>query len=386
MENFEGNSSFFQSGLFENSLEESVINWNNIFDYKDNVPWKLTPNVFFVKSESYGEIVVAGYDVKLSKKSERVLIKEGDKIYCEVPFFRISHINIQSRGVSLSSDLIEECAKRGVIISFNSFNGKPYAVISSPHLNAVVKTRREQIKAYSDERGVVFAKNTVLGKIKNQVSLLKYFVKNSKDKEILEKIDLSVLKIKENIDKIENIFYSNIDSARREIFSYEALCGKEYWDCFKFIIPDKFGFYGREKRGAVTPVNSLLNYGYGMLYSVVWGAVMNAGLEPFAGFLHVDEPGRPSLVLDMVEEFRAPIVDRTVVSYLNRGGKVECENGLLTVSTRKEFSQKIIERFESYENYSGKKFKIKSIIQIQARNAASFFREGKEYKPFSFKW
>jgi len=57
-------------------------------------------------------------------------------------------------------------------------------------------------------------------------------------------------------------------------------------------------------------VNSALNYGYGILYGQVWGAVMNAGFEPFAGFLHLDRPGKPSLVLDLIEEFRQPIVDR----------------------------------------------------------------------------
>ncbi|MBI4483225.1 MAG: CRISPR-associated endonuclease Cas1 [Acidobacteria bacterium] len=63
--------------------------------------------------------------------------------------------------------------------------------------------------------------------------------------------------------------------------------------------------------------------------SHVWGAVLNAGLEPFAGFLHVDRPGKPSLVLDLVEEFRQPVVDRVVLSHVNLGSAIRIENGML---------------------------------------------------------
>lgn len=375
-----------QPSLFEDLSDDLIINWDDFLSSQDSSPWKLSNGVFLVKSENYAEVVVSGYGVKLSKKNERLSIKENDKLYFEIPFFRISHISVQSRGVSLSSDLIEECSKRGIIITFNSFNGKPYAIISSPNLNAVIKTRREQIKAYSDRRGLLFSKTIVEGKINNQMALLKYAVKNSEKKELIDFVKESLNKMKGALSELERINGENIDSVRNKIFPYEAFCAKLYWDCFREIISKKINFEGREKRGSVSPVNSLLNYGYGMLYSVMWGAILNSGLEPFAGFLHVDEPGRPSLILDMVEEFRAPVIDRVVISHINTGGKVEIENGLLTVSTRKDFSQKVIERFESYDYYKGKRFKIKSIIQIQARNVASFFREGKEYKSFSFKW
>ena len=130
----------------------------------------------------------------------------------------------------------------------------------------------------------------------------------------------------------------------------------------------------------------MLNYGYGILYSQVWGAVVTAGLEPFAGFLHVDRAGKPSLILDLVEEFRQPVVDRTVFAHVNRGEPIRMENGLLSPETRKLFSDKILERLESKERYQGKTYQIRSIIQIQARNVASYLKGEKAYRPFSFKW
>lgn len=133
-------------------------------------------------------------------------------------------------------------------------------------------------------------------------------------------------------------------------------------------------------------VNSLLNYGYGILYSHVWGAIVNAGLEPFAGFLHVDRPGKPSLVLDLIEEFRQPVVDRTVIAHINLGESIKMKNGMLEQETRKLIGSKIIERLEDHETFEGRKYKIRSIIQMQARNLSAFLSNRREYKPFRFKW
>jgi hypothetical protein len=93
------------------------------------------------------------------------------------------------------------------------------------------------------------------------------------------------------------------------------------------MLPDALGFAGRSHQGATDAVNAALNYGYGILTAHVWGAVMNAGLEPFAGFLHVDRSGKPSLVLDLMEEFRQPVVDRPILSWLNKGGQLSASEG-----------------------------------------------------------
>src|SRR5207248_3345274 len=129
----------------------------------------------------------------------------------------------------------------------------------------------------------------------------------------------------------------------------EGTAGRLYWDGVKAIVENKAEFAGRIHQGANDPVNSLLNYGYGILYAHVWGAVVNAGLEPFAGYLHVDRPGKPSLVLDMVEEFRQPVVDRTVIAFINLGQSMKMENGLLDQETRRAIAEKILERLSSTE-------------------------------------
>src|SRR5579884_2455490 len=257
-----------------------------------------------IKSENLSQIIVSGHGCFLSKKSERVVVKRPDgKVLYQFPMFRISEVIVNSRGIGLSSDLIEELCQRGIRISFLSGGGKPYAMITSPMLNAVVATRRAQLSALSDERGVEFSRAVVRGKIRNQAALLRYFGKYLKQHspERYASVETVAQELHRLRQSAAHVQASCIDECRQKLMGIEGVSGRLYWDAVQEIIQDKLTFLERVTRGAQDELNSLLNYGYGILYSQVWGAVLNAGLEPFAGFLHVDRPGKPSLVLDLVE-------------------------------------------------------------------------------------
>ncbi|MGD9158088.1 MAG: CRISPR-associated endonuclease Cas1 [Desulfobacteraceae bacterium] len=281
-----------------------------------------------------------------------------------------------------------KCAREGFRSTLCRAPGRPYAKLTSPMLSATIKARREQLRALDNEKGLQFSRIVVSGKLKNQRKLLLYFGKYIKktDNERYTRLEELAKSLGQFEKKAVAVSASNINDARNELLGIEGISGRLYWEGIQEIIKGKVEFFGRINRGATDKVNSMLNYGYGILYSQVWGAVVSAGLEPFAGFLHVDRPGKPSLVLDLVEEFRQPVVDRTVVSHVNLGEAINMEGGLLDADTRKSISRKILERLESRETYSGKKYQIRSIIQIQARCLASFLRGEKEYNPFSFKW
>ena len=133
-------------------------------------------------------------------------------------------------------------------------------------------------------------------------------------------------------------------------------------------------------------VNAALNYGYGILTSHVWGAVMNAGLEPFAGLMHVDRSGKPSFVLDMVEEFRQPIVDRPIFAWLFKNGSLKLANGMLDTGSKEAVASRVLARLNATELHQGKEHQVRSIIQMQARLAAAAFRERRPYRPFNFQW
>ncbi len=352
-----------------------------------------TPRV--AKTDDLAQVILSGYGIYLGKKSERLQIKVAGKVAkdangstYEFPFFRLSEVVIASRGVSFSSDLLEEFCERGIRLSFLDYAGRPYAMLSSPTLTATVESRREQLKAFDDARGLEFARAVVRGKIRNQRHLLLYCGKylkqsNSERHNAVGEIAKQLRQLELQARKVAG---ASIGEKRQELLGLEGVAGRLYWHGFKMIVEDKAEFMGRVHRGADDSLNALLNYGYGILYGQVWGAVANAGLEPFAGFLHVDRPGKPSLVLDLVEEFRQPVVDRTVIAFVNLSQKVEMKEGLLDEDSRKAIAEKVLERLRSTEPYRGQQYQVRSIIQMQARALVSFLRGKARYRPFSFRW
>lgn len=330
-------------------------------------------------------LIITDYGTFIGKQSGRLQIRHKNSTR-EYPFFQVERIVIASPGVSISANVVQECTKNGIPIDFLTASGRPYARLSSPELSGTVKTRREQILAYTDARGLEFARKIVVAKLANQMAILKYFAKYRKERnptsysQIHQAVE-EIRKLKGHIPDDQSP--KSIDEDRERLLSIEGRAGKLYWAVFIQLVPE---FEGREHQGASDPVNSLLNYGYGILYAQVWGAIELAGLDPFAGFLHVDRPGKPSLVLDLVEEFRQQVVDRTVFGLVNRGYQPKMEEGKLADKSRKEFAQKILDRLDGTERYEGKSHKLRTIIQMQARHLASFFRGERDYKPFIGSW
>lgn len=341
-----------------------------------------------VKSGDTSQLIVSGFGTFLSKVSERLTVRLGKKVVYEFPFFRLSEVTVASKGVTISTDLLQELCQRGIQINFLQVSGRPYAKITSPMLTATIAARRAQIGALESERGAHFAIIVVANKINNQSKLLRYFGKYLKqsDPAVFSRIEVLAGELKSLAQRAKKFQGDSLSTVRKGLLGMEGASSRVYWEGVQAIVSKKREFMGRVHRGATDEVNSLLNYGYGILYSQVWGAVVTAGLEPFAGFMHVDRPGKPSLVLDMVEEFRQPVVDRTVISHINLGEPIKMEGGLLSKETRQSFSQKILNRLESQELYQGKRYQIRSIIQIQARNLAAYLRGERDYRPFKFRW
>lgn len=261
-------------------------------------------------------------------------------------------------------------------------------MITSPLLTSTTIARREQIIAFHDRRGVELSKAILAAKLRNQEKLLLFFNKSFRQKDLKrsEKVQESARSIKAYGGKVKRIQGESIDDVRTVLIEIEEDAERMYWDGIRKIIDQKFEFLGRVYPHAAENISSMLNYGYGLLYSQIWGAILHAGLEPFAGFMHLDQPGKPSLVLDLVEEFRQPIVDLPIINQVTMGEIRRMQNGLLDSEAREFIGQKILERLESTEMYDGREYQVKSIIQIQARHLATFLRDEKKYRPFHFKW
>jgi len=120
------------------------------------------------------DVFVDHFGQFLGRTSERLAIRQKGKVISEIPFFQIGQIFVIGEGISLSSDLVQECAQRGISIYFLSASGTPLAQIFSPNHLGTVRTKREQLLAIYDWRGLEISLQFIEGKIRNQISTLKY--------------------------------------------------------------------------------------------------------------------------------------------------------------------------------------------------------------------
>lgn len=327
-------------------------------------------------------INIAEYGVSLNKNSKRLVIKKKTEKE-EVPFFKIKEINIYNSSVSITGAVIENCVKYGIRINFFYYSGRPIAHFISPALNGTIYTKRMQYEAYKNKVGVEISKKLIIGKIKNQQNSIKYFIKN-KEEGTVEKDNLRKMNIL--INEIEKINFNNIECARGFIMQKEAEAAKLYWESVKLLVAEHYEFKNREYRGTNCLFNKMLNYGYGMLYSKAWGMIELAGLDAFAGFMHSDRSGRKGLILDFVEEYRAIVVDRVVIAIVNKWKKGHLNNNELDDNLKNTLIKKIEDKLIKREKYMGKNYKIETIMQMQARRMASFFKNESEYEPFIGGW
>jgi CRISPR-associated protein Cas1 len=341
-------------------------------------------------------LIVEQFGAYVGKHSERLRVSKDKETLAEAPLMHLEQVLVSGRGVSLSTDAIAACGRAGIPIHLIDGRGRPLASFYAAGLTGTVQTRRAQLLAYTDRRGVTLALAFASGKIANQASLLKYMAKYRKATapELYRELRRRADEVRQHIEELQQLDAAapqgaTIDEVRFQLLSVEGRAAQLYWAAIKEIVPPELNWPGRRTRGAKDSLNSALNYGYGILYGQIERALVLAGLDPYAGFIHADRPGKPSLTLDAIEEFRQPVVDRTVLGLANKGFELkQDEEHMLAEDTRRALAEKILERLEeSTERYEGKKQALRIIIQSQARHLATFLRGDRaEYVAFTSTW
>ncbi|KAB2902210.1 MAG: CRISPR-associated endonuclease Cas1 [Anaerolineae bacterium] len=331
-------------------------------------------------------LIADTFGTHIGKYSERLKVTQGGDTLAQAPLLHLQSVLVTSRGVSISADALEACAERGIPVFFVDSQGHSYASLYASGLTGTVLTRRSQLLSYYDERGVNFALTIAAAKIHNQAATLKYMAKNRKESDpaLYEELRLCAGEVLDWTAPLEKIQGQGIEDVRAHIMGIEGSAARRYWEAVRLVLPAAYGWTERHHRGAADPINSLLNYGYGILYGQIEQAIILAGLDPYAGFLHADRPGKPSLVLDLIEEFRQEAVDRVVFGLANRDYIVQQnEKGLLASETRRDFAEKVLNHLDASVRHDGKRYPLRFVIQMQARQLASFFRgDCAEYSPY----
>ena len=333
---------------------------------------------------SYGHLVVDGFGVSLSKKRGRILVRSSEGKW----EFAIKNVRevIVSGKASITSDLLKTLAANGVGLLITSYTGLPLARLMPARAGGTARNRVEQYRALEDGRGCWIIKYLLLGKLRNQASNLRYYSKARKDMEEKTMLYDKASMIKEFADKLEKKDPGEgLKACREELMAVEAQAASIYWDGMRIVYSD-YGFRERLKRPQIRkgaeldPVNLLLNIGYNLLAGTIWKYVIHFSLDPFAGYLHVERPGRLSLVYDLIEPFR-PIMDRFVASYL-RSNKSMIKSDKKKMDLIVDFKRRYYDDFLSIKfRYRGRKHRLETIMFMYVEDIVSYLNGRKTYIP-----
>ena len=316
-------------------------------------------------------LVISEYGSFLGVRKGLLLIRNSDKNEKLIPLNRLCSLSIAKRGVSISSDLIENLSVRGVKLFFLNFKGTTQATLIGNVHHGVVTARTYQYQ-YCSGNTVPLAKKVVEAKIKNQRAVLNYYAKYHKHEDLI----VASGKLQTLIDSIGKV--NHID----QLLGVEGASASLYFQVLNRTALLSSSFQHREGRGSVEINNSMLNFGYAILSSYILAAIENAGLEPYLGFIHSVRPGKMSLVLDIMEEYRAWVVDRAVIKLRWQSEK----QTTMTAEIKKNLITEIQKTCSNKYSYRGKKVKLEHIIQRQIYRLSGQFCGNKKYRPYLFKW
>lgn len=240
----------------------------------------------------------------VSINSNRCMVNYKDGMQRSIPIETLEGITILG-SVQITSQCVEECLKRGICISYFSKSGKYFGrLISTGHIKA--ELQRKQSALYDTDFALQLSKRIVSAKIQNQMVVLKRYAKSTKQ-------DIS------NIERMlaNSIIKSKNVSTINELIGYEGMGAKYYFEGLSRCIEEDFAFKGRSKRPPLDAFNSMLSMGYSILMNELYSEIEVKGLNPYFGFMHRDAEKHPTLASDMMEEWRAVLVDTTVMSMIN---------------------------------------------------------------------
>lgn len=329
-------------------------------------------------------------DTYLSLDGENVVIKREDTVLGRYPFHNLEGIcTFGYAGVSPA--LMGACAERGIALTFMTRNGRYLASIVGETKGNVV-LRKEQYRI-SDHpyKSALIASNMICGKLYNSRWILE---RATRDHEL--RIDVAAFKqAAGTINELMRAARKSTDL--EQLRGLEGNAAVQYFTVFDDMIlaqKEHFAFRGRSRRPPLDNVNALLSFVYTLLAHDAKASLEMVGLDPYVGFLHRDRPGRASLALDLMEELRGIMVDRFVLSLINKrivtgSGFYRKESGavLMDDETRKKVIVAWQERKQDkiQHPYLGEKISWGLVPYAQALLLARYIRGDLDEYP-SFMW
>lgn len=289
---------------------------------------KLLNTLFVTTSEAY-----------MSRDGENVVVKIEDKERFRIPIHNLEGI-VCFGFMGASPSLMSLCSERKVALSFISESGRFLGRITGPVSGNVLLRRKQYRVADNSDSCLKISQLFVAGKIANSKTVLQRAVRDHSQNINLVVLGKAISKLTFKQKQVLNSGSQNI------LRGYEGESAMTYFSVFDQLIlhqKENFKMEGRNRRPPKDNVNALLSFIYTLLMHEVRAALESVGLDPYVGFFHVERPGRQSLALDMMEEFRPFLADRLVLSLINRkqiapNGFIKQPSGgiIMDNATRKE--------------------------------------------------
>ena len=257
------------------------------------------------------ELVLNTFGTSLSRDNEGFVILTKDEKQ-RIPSEGITSIQI-GRGAQITSDAVLLAIEREIEVLFMDKSGQPLGRIWSPKYGSVSLIRKGQLSFTFSKDAVFWIKDVISRKIENQQALLLMMIPRAA--EIEKEVNKSVKRLEDYRTKVQGIDGEIVSDVAPTLRGWEGLSSKIYFKALNLLLPEKYRFEARSQHPATDVANALFNYGYGLLYGKIAGALIKAGIDPYVGVMHRDDYNRPVLVYDVIELYRV-WVDYVVCSLL----------------------------------------------------------------------
>jgi CRISPR-associated protein Cas1 len=307
----------------------------------------------------------------LTQKDECFRLKQKEKTF-DISPLKVESIVITNQAM-ISTQAVVMALEHNTDIIFVDKFGDPMGRVWFSKMGSTALIRRKQLEVAEMPLGLELVVQMIKQKTENQVRFLKKLMHARSGKE--SQFTSAITTIEQSLSAL-TFSAEEIDEVRNLLMGLEGTAGRAYFQCISGILPEKYQFDGRSRRPAKDPFNAVLNYCYGILYSLVEKACILSGLDPYVGFLHTDNYNKKSLVFDLIEPFR--IYGEQVIVYLFTGKKMKDEYydaSEEAVSLNQKGKPVVVEamnkHLEETIRYRRKNVKRRHILQHEAHRLAN---------------
>ena len=258
------------------------------------------------------ELVINTFGTSISRDQSGFVIigKDGKQ---RIPAEGVRSIQL-GKGAQITSDAILLAIENEIEVLFINKGGHPVGRVWSPRYGSISTIRRGQLDFSLSHDALSWIKDIIRRKIANQQALL--LMMSPEGDVVVERTRTkAIARLEDYRGKIERLEGEIIQDVSAQIRGWEGVSSKIYFETLNLFLPEEYRFSTRTQHPAYDIANAFLNYGYGILYGKIEGALIKAGIDPYVGILHRDDYNRPILVYDVIELYRV-WVDYVVVSLL----------------------------------------------------------------------